>query len=387
MLAAMLQANGLKVGLYTSPHLIDVHERIQVDGENIGDTDLGRVIARVAEASSVIKRGEPTFFEVVTAAAFQHFADQKVDIAIIETGLGGRLDSTNVLPKPAVCGITSISLDHVDQLGHTLEQIAEEKAGIFKSGVIAVSAPQQRGVMSVLRRVAKSTNTPLRVAGEDIELSYRFERSRLNGPHTRISISTPTSRFEHLVVPMPGDHQAINCGLAVALLDVLRAQGFAIDEEAAIRGLSRVKLAGRMEFICEKPRVLVDGAHNAASIEALMRAIGQNITYDSMVLIFGCNADKDVQGMLRQLQLGADKIIFTSSGSPRACDPRELAQRFGEISGRMAQVEPDLESAIATAFKPLTRDDLLCVAGSFYLVGRAKRLFSQTDFVDTMYRS
>lgn len=384
MLAGMLSANRITVGAYTSPHIMDVRERIAINGRMISEIEFARAIDRVAAAAQSLRNGQPTYFEALTAAAFLYYADKEVDLAIIETGLGGRFDSTNVLVKPEVCGITSISFDHMDQLGNTLALIAEEKAGIFKPGVPVISAPQTAEVKRVLRRVAEKVKAPLKFAGEDIEFSTRFERSRAAGPHTRISIATPGSRFEHLAVPLPGEHQAVNCGLALGLLDVLKASGFEVEEEAAIAGLSSVELPGRMETVCESPHVIVDGAHNAASIDALMRAIGQNVPYDSMVVVFGCNNDKDIPGMMHCLQLGADKIIFTQSSSPRAAEPPALAAKFTEVSGRMAQVAPTLEEALHVASKAVSRDDLICVAGSFHLVADAKRLFARPDFASQL---
>ncbi|HOW72529.1 MAG TPA: folylpolyglutamate synthase/dihydrofolate synthase family protein [Phycisphaerae bacterium] len=373
MLSSMLANAGLKVGLYTSPHLVDLRERIQINGEMIPESEMTRLIARIAPIVRKQTKDEPTFFEIMTAVAFQYFIDQEVDIAVIEAGLGGRLDSTNVL-KPEVCGITSISYDHMSQLGGTLEAIAEEKAGIFKPGVPVVSSPQPKGVRMVLAKAAEKVKAPLLFTGKEIEFSYRFESSRALGPHTRVSLSTGNSRFEHLAVPMPGDHQAINCGLALSLMAILKERGFQIDDQKAIQGLAKTRLPGRMEIIHEQPRILIDGAHNAASVEALMRAIGQNITYDSMVVIFGCRSDKDVNGMLNHIQLGADKVIFTTTGSPRSCDPAELAAEYMERSGKMAQVAERLEDALEIAERAVTREDLICITGSFYLAGLAKRI-------------
>jgi dihydrofolate synthase/folylpolyglutamate synthase len=375
MLSHMLQGNHIKVGVYTSPHIVDVRERISVNGLMIPEATFGKVAGRVAAAIERAKIEPPTYFEFLTAVAFQYFADQAVDVAIIETGLGGRLDATNVI-KPEVCGITSISYDHMAVLGNTLEEIAGEKAGIFKEHVPVVSAPQPKGVKLVLKKAAERVKAPLLFAGDDIEFSYRFESSRSTGPQARICVTTATSHFDHLPVPLVGEHQAINCGLAVGLLDQLKNRGFAIDNEAAIAGLSRVALEGRMELMCTKPRVLADGAHNAASVEALMRAIGQNISYDSMVVIFGCCADKDVNGMLRLIQLGADKVIFTEIKSPRTALAKDLAARFAEVSGKMAQVAHNLSEALEIAEKAISREDLICVTGSFHLVAEAKKLFA-----------
>lgn len=376
MLAAMLQNCGYRTGLYVSPHVVDIRERIQINGEMISENDFVRLIARLAPIVKKLEAAKPTFFEIMTAAAFLHFANSKTDYVVLETGLGGRLDSTNVV-KPEVVGIASISYDHMQQLGTTLEAIAEEKAGIFKPGVPAITVEQSPGVIRVLRQVAEKVGCELKVLGSDIEFSYRFESSRATGPHARIGMTTPNSRFDHVAVPLLGEHQAVNCGLALGMLDALRGRGHAIPEQNAVDGLARVSIPGRLEIIHENPRVVVDGAHNAASIAALMRAIGQNISYDSMVVVFGCSADKDIDGMLAQLQLGADKVIFTTNGTPRSADPKDLLTKFVEKSQKMAQIEPSLLDAYRTALHCVSREDLICITGSFYLVGLAKQQIAQ----------
>lgn len=371
MIAAMLQGTGYKTGLYTSPHFIDVRERITINGALISEAEFTRLMAHMSKVVQRHEKDNPTFFEIMTAAAFYHFAQQKVEWAVIETGLGGRLDSTNVIEPDAV-GIVNISYDHMAQLGRTLEAIAEEKAGVFKPGIPVISAPQVSSVRKVLRDKAAKVGCDLRILGEDLEFSYRFESSRESGPHTRVCMATVNSRFDHLQVPLLGEHQAFNCGVALGVVDSLRRGGVAINEQKAIDGLGRVHVQGRLEMIRETPRVLVDAAHNAASIAACMRAIGQNISYDSMVLIFGCSADKDIDGMLEQIQIGADKVIFTSNCSPRSADPHELQQRFIEKTQKMAQVEPNLLDAFRTACHCVGRDDLIVITGSIYLVGAAK---------------
>ncbi|HEX2970805.1 MAG TPA: folylpolyglutamate synthase/dihydrofolate synthase family protein [Tepidisphaeraceae bacterium] len=374
MTAAMLQACGYKVGLYTSPHLIDMRERIQINGEMIPQAELARLI-RLVEPILARLKPAPTYFDVLTAIAFKYFAEQKVDIVVAETGLGGRLDSTNVL-KPEVTAITSISKDHMQQLGYTLPKIAEEKAGIFKAGVPAVTVLQDPAVEAVLRQAAEKVGAPFDITGKTIEFSYRFESSRMLGPHNRICLTTPNSRFEHLAVPLLGEHQAINCGLALSILDRLKTRGFAINDNKAMEGLAKTSIAGRMETISTNPRIIVDGAHNAASVDAMLRAIGQHIPYDSMVVIFGCCADKDIPGMLERITCGADKVIFTKVDSVRTADPEELAARYIELYGKMAQVAPSLQDALAIANRAVTKEDLICITGSFYLVGEAKRLFT-----------
>ncbi len=377
MLARMLEANGYRVGLYTSPHVVHLHERITVNTKMISDSEMCGLLNRVyAPVEKMSKTDPPTFFEIMTALAFMYFLDKAVDIAVIETGLGGRLDSTNVI-RPKVIGITSLSIDHQHQLGETIDSIAKEKAGIFKRGVPAITVQQEPSAMRVLKSQATAVKAPLSVTGSDIDFSHRFETSRKHGPHTRICLTTPTSKFEHLRVPLHGKHQAINCGLALAMLDKLKSVGYKIDNDKAAEGLHKVSLAGRMEMIWDDPRIMIDAAHNAASIQALIHAIGQNIPYDSMVVIFGCNADKDVRGMLQKLQYGADKVVFTRSNSPRAMSPEDLAEIYNEICGKMFQTAPTLSQALQLAKNAVSKEDLICITGSFYLIGQAKTHFQQ----------
>ncbi len=375
MLAKMLEANDYKVGLYTSPHLVDLHERITVNSQMISKSAMLGLLNRLHKpVEKLSKTSSPTFFEIMTALAFLHFADVETDVAVVETGLGGRLDSTNVI-KPKVVGVTSLSIDHQHQLGSTIEEIAREKAGIFKAGVPIVTVQQDAKALQVLKEHAAAVKAPLSITGVDIDFSHRFETSPEHGPHNRVCLTTPTSKFEHLRVPLHGIHQAINCGLALAMLDKLKVCGYEIDGDKTVRGLSSVKLPGRMEMVCEDPRILIDAAHNAGSIRALMHAIGQNIPYDSMIVIFGCNMDKDVKGMLQELQFGADKVIFTRSNSTKAMSPEDLAEMYVAISGKMCQTAMDLTEAIRLAKSAVDREDLICITGSFYLIGQAKVRF------------
>ena len=375
MLARMIEANGYKVGLYTSPHVVDLHERIIVNSEMISRTAMLGLLNRIYKAvETVSKTSAPTFFEIMTALAFMHFADSKADVAVIETGMGGRLDSTNVI-KPKVVGITNLSFDHQKQLGSTIGEIAKEKAGIFKPGVPIVTVQQDPDAMRVLKAQAAAVKAPFSVTGVDIDFSHRFETSSEHGPHNRVCLTTPTSKFEHLRVPLLGIHQAVNCGLALAMLDKLKGCGFDIDNDKSIAGLAKVKLPGRMEMICEDPRILIDGAHNAASVRALMYAIGQSIPYDSMIVIFGCNEDKDAKGMLQELQFGADKVVFTRSNSAKAMSPDELVEMYAAISGKMCQSAPAIGEALRLAKSAVDKEDLICITGSFYLIGQAKVRF------------
>lgn len=376
MIASVLRACGYTVGLYQSPHLIDLRERITIDEQVISHADLVEIFRTIEAGAKSLGTNQPSFFDIMTAAALRYFADQAVDIAVLETGLGGRLDSTTAV-TPLVCGMTHISLDHMNVLGREVTKIAQEKAGIFKKEVPAISVEQEGPIAAVLERVAQRVGCPLEFNGKQIDFSSRFEANKELGPHSRISITTATSRWEHLAVPLRGEHQAQNCGLALAMLDKLKAHDFIIPEEKVIEGLARTKIAGRMEQVWSEPRVLLDGAHNAVSIKALIRALGAHIAYDSLVLIFGCGQDKDVRGMLKEISLGADKVIFTRARQNlRAMEPEDLLARFNDLSGKMAQIAPTLDDALRLAGRAVSREDLIVITGSFYLVGEAKKHFN-----------
>ena len=371
MISSILQGSGYTVGTYTSPHLIDLRERVVVNGEMVKEdvfTELLKTVVRAATKNELT----PTFFELITAVAFKHFADEAVDIAVIETGLGGRLDSTNVI-TPLMTLITKIELDHTNILGDTVEKIAREKAGIFKSSVPAISAHQDEATTEVLRKCAEAARTDIKVIAQDIEFSSRFGGGADGKQHTRICVITEDSQYMHIPVPLDGEHQATNCALAIAAIDLLKKLGYAFEDIAIYASLSETAIGGRMEVVWERPKILVDGAHNPSSLQTLIKSVGAHIPYDSMICVFGCCQDKDVAGMLEKISLGADKIIFTkSSENPRAAEPRLLQKQFEEISGKMTQVAKTLPEALEIAAQASSRDDLICVTGSFYLVGETK---------------
>ena len=381
MLQSCLSACQYAVGVFTSPHLIDVRERIRIGTEWILADDFARLLGDCGHAAAGLpkKHGPVTYFEMLTAIGLCHFAEQAVDIAILEVGLGGRLDSTNVI-TPDVCCVTAIQLEHTEILGDTLAKIAGEKAGIFKPGVPALTMEQAPEVMEVFRERAEDVGCPLLVLGEDIEFTHRFESSVELGPHVRVSLTSPRSTYEHLPVPLKGHHQAHNCGLALAVLDKLRERGFDAPEREVAVGLAETPGAGRLELAWTNPRILLDGAHTPDSVEALIRAIGSHLRYDSMVAVVGVPADKDVDGILDRVALGADKVIFTkAANNPRAADPADLERRFRDRHIKMTQVADTLKDAINAASRAVGRDDLIVVTGSFYLVGEAKMLLAEAE--------
>lgn len=385
MTAACLEACGYTVGIYTSPHLVDIRERIRINRQMIEPDEFVAMAQRVADAAANLEgaeendpAAEPTFFELITAMSLLHFADQAVDVAVIEVGLGGRLDATNIL-TPEVTAIANISLDHTHLLGTTVEQIAREKAGIFKPGVPALVVQQAEPVLEVFRQVAGEVGAPMQVVGKEIEISIRFEPvgTAGMGPHHRVGLSSPRNSFDHLAAPLRGEHQAWNCALALSILDKLCERGFRTPSSKVTQGLGTVSMPGRMEYFAGPPRIVLDGAHNAESVRCLMKAIASHIPAESMVVIFGCAADKDIDGMLRELATAGDKVIFTRvPGNARAADPKDLARRLSE-RGKMSQIAEDVQQALVLAKKAVGREDLICVTGSLYLVAEAKKVLGR----------
>lgn len=374
MAAAALSGCGYTTGIYTSPHLVDLRERIRINQQMIPHGEFSRHCETVSSAMGRIaaEHGEATFFEILTAIALLHYQEQAVDVAVIEVGLGGRLDATNLV-RPMVTAVSAIQLEHTQILGDTVGKIAREKAGIFKPGVPAITFQQAPEVMEVFAEVARTVGASLEVLGREIEFSHRFEHSPELGPHARVCVGDERDGFMHLPVPLRGEHQALNAGLALAMLLRLRDHGFQTPELKVAQGLARTPTAGRLEVVSRSPRIVVDGAHTPDSVSALMRTLGSTQRYDSLVVVFGCASDKDLAGMVSALGRGADKVVFTrSANNPRSVDPRELGRKYLEATGRTAQLARSVGEALDLARRAVGRDDLICVTGSYYVAGEAK---------------
>ncbi|MFP4056355.1 MAG: bifunctional folylpolyglutamate synthase/dihydrofolate synthase [Candidatus Brocadiia bacterium] len=364
MTAAILQRAGATVGLYTSPHVQCVRERIMVDGQWIPEQRLvahvNRMYPYLQESLKTHQTYTPTFFEIFTAAAFLDFLDQGVDYGVLEVGLGGRLDATNVL-QPAVCGIAHVSFDHTDKLGDTLALIAGEKAGILKPAVPAVVAPQEPAALGAIRARAEALQAPLRLVGRDIALVDR-------GRH--FAVRTPRRSYPRLRVPLVGRHQRVNAAMAVALAEeAMAARGLRLTSPIVREGLAAVRWRARIERIAERPTVVVDAAHNVASVRALLAALAAEFAYRRLLLVVGISSDKDVEGMLRELLPRAAFVATTASHSPRACSPDELLRRVEALPHPDAIACESPQEALAEARARAGPDDLVCVTGSFYLAG------------------
>ena len=366
MLASILTQAGYKTGFYTSPHLLSYTERIRINGENISEADWAALVDRLrphVEAENADGAyGQLTTFEIMTAMAFLHFHDTGAAYQVMEVGLGGRLDATNVVPRPEVCVITSVSYDHTDVLGTTLGQIAGEKAGIVKPGVPVVSAPQFPEAMEAIARICAERNAPLIRTGQDVTWQ-EIDRS-LEGQTFRVR----GRRGEyHLHIPLLGRHQIENAANAVAAAEILAEKDAKITPEVIARGLAQIKWPGRLQLVSRRPRVVVDCAHNAYSMQKLIAGLRDNFEYDRLILILGFGADKDIDGMIAEAIRSADKIILVKSRHPRAVPVEKLVERFRAKGGEPATA-PDVTAGLRSAMQEAGESGLVCAAGSVFVV-------------------
>ncbi len=363
-----LRAAGIRTGLYTSPHLHTFRERIQVNGQKIAREE---VVALVEEVRPLIERTPGiTTFEAITSIGFLHFARSGVDVAIVEVGLGGRLDATNVL-TPDVSVITSLSLDHTYLLGNTLAEIAYEKAGIIKPGIPIVSAPQRAEAIKVLEAVSQEREAPLTEVGRDWD--YDPGPADLDGQaFTARRITDGGSDLDgEYWMPLLGRHQLENGTSAIAALDILRQRGFRIPAEAVHEGLRDIHWPGRLEILSREPLVVVDCAHNPYSAQMLRKALEEWFPDQRWVLIFGASADKDIAGMLQALLPISEYIIVTRSNHPRAASPIELADIVAS-AGSGAEVNVNVRKSLQRGLAMMDPDNGLLMTGSIFLVADAR---------------
>jgi dihydrofolate synthase/folylpolyglutamate synthase len=367
MIASILRAAGYRTGLYTSPHLHTFRERIQVDGNLIAKE---MVAALTAQLQPLVSQVEGlTTFEIITALGFVHFARQGVALAVLEVGLGGRLDATNVV-SPLVAVITSLSYDHTHVLGHTLPQIAREKAGIVKAGIPVVSAPQQPEALAVVQEVCREKGAPLIVVGQD----WRWARNEANLDGQAFQVGrrlTGTLSYNHLWIPLLGEHQVVNAVTAIAAIDELRRYEVEVDPVAIVQGLRQVRWPGRLEILARQPIVVADSAHNADSADKLAAALEDHFSYKRLILIFGASRDKDIDGMLETLLPHTWRVIVTRSDHPRAADPPWLREKV-VAHGREAIVTNSVVEALEQALALAHEDDLICAAGSVFIAAAAR---------------
>ena len=358
MTASILSAAGFRTGLYTSPDLTDVRERIRVDGRLISREDM---TACAEEVRSRI-REEVSYFEFLTAVAFLYYRQRQADIAVLETGMGGRLDATNVV-TPLVSVITNISLEHREYLGDTLEKIAREKGGIVKKGGICLSAVRQRRVIETLEAICGERKAKLCLLGKEI-------RTKIHRDGT-FSYHGVGKSYRRLHCPLAGKHQIANAALALAAVEMIENAGFRVDETSISEGLRRTHWEGRLEILRRLPRLVVDGAHNPAGASVLRQALQNDFPHRQLILIFGVLEDKDYRGMARRLFPLADRVILTRPNSERALSPVEL-RSLTERHQKKMEVIDDPSEALRHSLSFAGKEDLICATGSLYLVGKIK---------------
>lgn len=359
--ASILQSAGYRTALYTSPHLHTFRERIQIDGSLMSVDAVVAGVARLQDIAPQVPR--ITTFELITALAFDHLAREHVEWAVIEVGMGGRLDATNVI-APAVSVITSISYDHMMYLGNTLGQIAAEKAGIIKVGTPVVSSPQVPEAQEAICRVADERNAPLTLIGRD----WQWSSLQASPAGQRFAAWPAGAQSDRPVYDLAllGRHQIVNATTALAAVEQLRARGIQISDTAAHRGVQTARWPGRVEILGHRPWVIVDGAHNGDSMQKLRETIAELFSYNKMILVLGVSADKDMDRILDAILPAADHALVVQAHHPRAASPAALAERIA-ARGAQAQVVPT-EQAIEVAMRLAGPDDLIVGTGSLFLV-------------------
>ena len=370
-LSSILRMENLKVGLYTSPHLSDVRERIQVNGLWINEI---RFVEQMERLRRVLdgyswRKNPPTYFEALTALAFCHFKEMKVRVAVLEVGLGGLYDSTNVVLAKAV-GLTPISLEHTDKLGKTVSKIAVQKCGVIKGRGAVVSSLQPPEAISVIEDACHDREASLVRVGKEIRISER----NFGEDFQRFEVRTPWGNFYDLETRLLGRHQIENAALAIGLAKALEKKiRLTISDEAVKQGVLDARWPGRLEKISDSPRVVLDGAHNVDSARRMMEGLKRHFHFSGMVVVFGASADKDVQGILEEIEKEAHGIVLTESSHSRAMPARKI-EGFLENSGMEVFLESLSGQALEKAKALAGPDDLIVVTGSLYLVGEIRRL-------------
>ncbi|MBN2712050.1 MAG: bifunctional folylpolyglutamate synthase/dihydrofolate synthase [Planctomycetes bacterium] len=381
----LLNAKGYKTGLFTSPHLESILERFRINGKPLGEEGFCEAFAKVQPHVEAMKNHPrmkpPTYFETITAIGFVAFQQAEVDAVVLEVGLGGRLDATNVHGLPVIASaISTISIDHTKQLGNTLLEIAGEKAGIMRESTPVVLGPQESSVMAFLKECAKTLDCHVIAVGKDVTVSLRSELPA-NAPEApqRLDLSTWRSRHYDVPLPLMGAHQLNNAAVALGLAErFLEWDNNGPLDTATIRKAWRsIHIPGRLEIMDREPWILLDGAHNPASAWAISEAVYERFPPCPRTMVFSVNRDKDCKGMLRILAPMMDNVIITTNGSPRGTAPDEIMALMPEQFGGKAVIEEDIGKAIELGREMADKAGLVIITGSLYLVGKARTIVNK----------
>jgi len=373
MLGKILEEHGYNVGYFNSPHLIDIEESIRINNENIKEEELIELFKEVRPlVDKVIEEGlnHPTEFEVLTCLMFKHLSNKKVDFGVIEVGLGGRLDSTNVI-TPIISLITQISLDHTNILGSTLSQIAKEKAGIIKKKISVVSAIQEEEALREIKAKAKEEGSNLVILEEkDFRLLKVIKGDKI---YQRVGIKDELKELE-VDLPLLGEHQIMNLTLAIKALKVLEKEGyFKLDDKKIYQGIKNVKWMGRTEVLKNKHTILIDGANNNRGIEALKNTIEKYFNYNNIYLVLGILKDKEVEKMIKEIVPMATKVFTLKPNSPRGMKGEELKDIVYQYNREVKYIN-SYEDTIKEVLSLAKEEDLVIFAGSLYMIGEIRSL-------------
>ena len=392
MIASVMAAAGQKVGLYISPHISAFEERMTVNGVRPTPTQLvdlvRRLLPAVAEMDSLSGQMQPTYFELATAIAWLYFADCEANLVVLETGLGGRLDSTSVC-CPLVCVITNVSRDHTQILGSTVRQIAWEKGGIIKPGVPLICGITQPDALELIERLCQERQARLVLLNRDLEILSRrliaddsdiesestIIKPTLNQPRSYVDLRIGSTNWKNIPVALRGSHQATNTVLALAAIEELRSVGWKVPDSAVKQGLASVEWPARVEVVAQQPTVVVDAAHNWESARALIATLKEDFTPTRRILIFAATRDKDVAGLLRQLIPAFDTVILTRYlDNPRSVPVEELQSLIRAVSNRQIHTAATPATAWQMARTLAKPTDLIAITGSFFLVAELREL-------------
>lgn len=374
MIASCLQAAGYKVGLYTSPFINRFNERIQVNGQPVPDEELVKLVEQVKPCADAMK-DVPTEFEIITALGMLYFAQQRCDIVVLEVGLGGTLDSTNVIEAPECTVITALGLDHVKELGGTLAQIAQAKAGTIKPGCPVVSYGGVPEADAVIRQVAEQQNAPL--------TEVDFNKLQVHGGKLD-GLEFSFDGLDRVRLPLIGSYQPRNAATAITALRILRQKGWNIPEQAIRTGLEQVRWPGRFELLRQSPAFVLDGSHNAHGMRATVQSLKDRFPGERFVFLISMMADKDVNEMLELLEPLAKQFVTVAAHTPRAMDAQTLAQRIRE-SGVAAQAADSIEAGVALAVEA-AGEGPVCALGTLYFSGDVRRAFTDLLSIDKYQR-
>lgn len=388
MVTKILVEAGYKVGSYISPFIEEFEERIQINNKNIPKDDLSEIVTEVSKAvDTVVALGysNPTEFEIITCAGFLYFYKNNVDFAVLEVGIGGRLDSTNVI-IPILSVITSISLDHTQILGDTLDKIAYEKAGIIKEGIPVIIFPQQKQSEDVIEKTCRERNCKLikvprssssylgKENLQQVAITTMDGAININNNTITQKIKVQTLSNDYIIeLSLLGKHQLLNCSVAVHVIEELIGQGFKINKDNILMGLRSVKWPARLEVMNKKPLVVIDGAHNVDGIKNLTESIDMYFNYNKIILILGILADKQVEEMIKTIVPKVSRVITVTPHSDRAELSEELKVQVEKYTTNCEAIE-DYEVAYKKALSYCTEEDLLLVAGSLYMAGDMRKI-------------